>query len=96
MNWFGLGRLTDVIFISVLLLIGIYFLSEAVGLLNLSRDVGAIVVRLFVIGVPLSLALSLVSLINLKHARYKWYSWVSGVEVLILALVFWIFYSSQI
>ena len=67
MNWFGLGRLTDVIFISVLLLTSIYFLSEAVGLLNLSRDVGGVVVRLFVIGAPLSLTLSLVSLINPKH-----------------------------
>lgn len=96
MNQHGLGRLTDIIFISVLFLTGVYLLSEAAGFLNLSRSIGGIVVRLFVIGAPLSLALSLVSLIKLKHVRYKWYAWVSGVEVLILALVFWIFYSSQI
>ena len=96
MNQLRLGTLTDVIFILVLSLTGVYLLSDAIGLLNLSRDVGGIVVRLFVIGAPLSLVLSLVSLFNLKHTRYKWYSWISGVEVLILVLVFWIIYKSQI
>lgn len=92
----SLKALTDVVFFSVLLLTAIFLLREVFGLLHLSRDTGLFVVRLFVIGAPLSLVFSLVSLFKLKNSRYKWYSYVSGVEVLVLALVYWIISSSQI
>ena len=96
MNRFGLGRLTDVIFISVLLLTVIFLLREVFGFLHLSRETGLLVVRLFVIGAPLSLVFSLIALFKLKNSRYRWYSCVSGVEVLVLALIYWIISSSQI
>jgi hypothetical protein len=67
-----------------------------VGLIHLDREIGLLVVRLFVIGVPLSLVLSIFSVFILNDARYKWYSWISGIELLILALVFWVIYGSQI
>lgn len=92
----SLRILTDVVFSLVLLLTGIFLLREVVGLIHLSQDAGLLVVRLFVIGAPLSLILSLISLFSLNLTRYKWYSLVSGVEVLILAVVYWIIYASQI
>jgi hypothetical protein len=92
----GLKGLTDTVFFAVLFVTIVYVLSDAVGVLVLGRDVGKVLVRLFVIGAPISLFLSLVSLFSLNLARYKWYSFVSGVEVLILAVVYWIIYASQI
>lgn len=92
----SLKILTDVVFFAVLFLTVIFLLREVFGFLHLSRDAGLLVVRLFVIGAPLSLAFSLAALFKLKNSRYKWYSYVSGVEVLVLALVYWIISSSQI
>ncbi|MFK8050303.1 MAG: hypothetical protein AB8B81_17890 [Halioglobus sp.] len=92
----SLKTLTDAVFFIVLLLAVIFFLREVVGLIYLSQDAGLLVVRLFLIGAPLSLILSLASLVSLNLARHKWYSLVSGVEVLILAVVYWIIYASQI
>ena len=88
--------LTDIVFLSVLLLTVIFLLREVFGFLHLSRETGLLVVRLFVIGAPLSFVVSLVALFKLNSSRYKWYSWVSGVEVLVLALIYWIISSSQI
>lgn len=92
----GLKALTDTVFFTVLFVTVVYVLSDVVGILVLGRDVGKVLVRLFVIGAPISLFLSLVSLFSLNLARYKWYSFVSGVEVLILVVVYWVIYGSQI
>ena len=92
----GLKGLTDTVFFAVLFITVIYVLSDAAGVLTLGRDAGGVLIRLFVIGAPASLFLSLVSLINLDGNRFKWYSLVSGFEVAILVLVFLIVYKSQI
>lgn len=92
----SLKVLTDIVFFSVLLLTAIFLSREVFGFLHLSREAGLLVVRLFVIGAPLSLVFSLASLFKLKNARYRWYSYVSGIEVLVLAVVYWIISISQI
>ena len=83
-------------FFVALILTGAFLLSDGVGLIHLNRGIGSLVVDLFMVGAPLSLILSLIALFSLGYARHKWYSLVSGIEVLILGLVHWIFYVSQI
>ena len=57
----SLEVLTDIVFFSVLLLTVIFLLREVFGFLHLSRETGLLVVRLFLIGAPLSLVFSLVA-----------------------------------
>lgn len=92
----SLKALTEVVFFTVLFVTVIYVLSDVVGVLALGRDTGGVLIRLFVIGAPISLLLSLAALIGLGSNRYKYYSLVSGFEVIVLALVFLIIYKSQI
>lgn len=92
----ALGVLVDVVFVLVVIIVGVYLLSDVFGVLSLGREVGMVVVRLFFVNAPLSFAISLVALIATGGARYKWYSWVSGLEVLVLFLLCWIIYGSQI
>lgn len=92
----ALEALVDVVFISAVLVTGIYFLTDVFGLLGLGRDFRMAVVRLFFVGAPLSFLVSLIAFISTGRARYKWYLGVSGLEVLIILLLFWIIYSSQI
>lgn len=88
--------LTDIIFFTVLLLTGVFLLSDMAGWIHLSREIGQLVVRLFIAGAPLSLVFSLIALFNFKKTRHKRYCLISGIEVLILAMVYWIIYTSQI
>lgn len=91
-----LEALVDVVFILVVIIVGIYLLSDVFGVLSLGREAGMVVVRLFFVGAPLSFFVSLIAFISTGRARYKWYLGVSGLEVLIILLLFWIIYSSQI
>ena len=86
----------DFVFFSVLALTVVYILSDAVGVFHLSREIGGVVVRLFAVGAPISLVMSVACLFAWGGSRYKWYTAISSVEVGILALVFLIIYSSQI
>ncbi|EAA3799295.1 hypothetical protein DOQ73_23880, partial [Salmonella enterica subsp. enterica] len=74
----------DVVFIFALLITGVYLLSDVFGVLNLGREAGMVVVRLFFVGAPLSFFVSLIAFISTGRARYKWYLGVSGLEVLII------------
>lgn len=91
-----LTLLTDIIFFTVLLTTGIFLLSDMASWIHLSRETGQLVARLFIAGAPLSLVFSLIALFNFKKARHKQYCLISGIEVLILAMVYWIIYTSQI
>lgn len=92
----ALEALVDVVFILVVLVTGIYFLTDVFGLLGLGRDFRMAVVRLFFVGAPLSFFVSLIAFVSTGRVRYKWYLGVSGLEVLIILLLFWIIYSGQI
>jgi hypothetical protein len=92
----SLKALTEVVFFTVLFVTVVYVLSDVAGVLALGRDAGGVLIRLFVVGAPISLLLSLVALVSLGDNRYKYYSLVSGLEVAVLALVFLIIYKSQI
>ncbi len=88
--------LVDVVFILAVLVAGIYILTDVLGLLGLGRDFRVAVVCLFFVGAPLSFFVSLVAFVSTGRVRYKRYSWVSGFEVLVIILLFWIIYGSQI
>ncbi|OAL58706.1 hypothetical protein A6R74_07390 [Halomonas sp. ALS9] len=88
--------LTDIIFFAVLILTAVFLLSDMAGWIHLSREIGQLVVRLFIAGAPLSLVFSLIAFFNFKKARHKRYCLISVIEVLILVMVYWIIYASQI
>ncbi len=88
--------LADIVFFSVLSVAGVFLLREVLGVIQLNRDSGQLVVRLFVMGAPLSLCTSLAAFFYFKTTRFKWYCYISGIEVLLVIAAFYIVYKSQI
>ena len=69
---------TEVIFCTALVVSIIYVSSDAIGLFALGRDMGRIILWLYLIAVPIALILSLASAKTWGNSRYSFYIAISG------------------
>jgi len=88
--------LIEMVFFSVLAISILYIVSDVFGVVHIGRNFGGWLVGFFVIGVPLSLLVSVLGFFTLGYPRYRGYLWVSNLEVVIVALAFLVIYRSQI
>ena len=86
----------DSVFLFVISVALLYIFSDVFGLFRFSSGVGAVFVRLFFYGVPLSFLLSLYGFFAFDEWRFKWYLFFSIVEILIASFIFLVIYKSQI
>lgn len=93
---YTLKLITDILFYLALAVAVAYILSDIIGVLRISRDLGSILVRLFFYGAPVVFLLSVTSFFLFGDIRFKWYSIVSGIEVLLILFIVFIMYRSQI
>ena len=69
---------TEIIFCTALVVSIIYVSSDALGLFTLGRDMGRIILWLYMIAVPIALILSLASAKIWGNSRYSFYIAISG------------------
>lgn len=69
---------TEIIFCTALVVSIIYVSSDVLGLLSLGRDIGRVILWLYVIAVPVALILSVASVKIWGNSRYIFYIAISG------------------